>query len=213
VTASDEPARSIEVERKYDVDAETALPDWTRLPGVTAVDAPEPRELDARYLDTADLALARSRVALRRREGGPDAGWHVKISAADGRHEWHWPLDAGPAPEDASDEVVVPDAVAAAVAEWGSGPFLPLARIRNSRTAYALRDAVGAVVAEVVDDRVTALSARAGRTTSWREWEVELGPAAPADAAAFFDAADEIVAAAGGRVAASDSKLARAIGG
>jgi inorganic triphosphatase YgiF len=213
VTAADEPVRSVEVERKYDVDAETVLPDWTRLPGIAAVDAPEPRELDARYLDTADLSLARSRVALRRREGGPDAGWHVKISATDGRHEWHWPLEAGPAPDDATGEVVVPDAVAAAVAEWASGPFLPLARIRNRRTAYALRDADGGLVAEVVDDRVTALSVRTERTTSWREWEVELGPAAPADAAAFFAATDEIVAGAGGRAAASDSKLARAIGG
>jgi hypothetical protein len=86
-----------------------------------------------------------------------------------------------------------------------------LARIRNRRTAYALRDAAGEVIAEVVDDCVRARDERTGAESSWREWEIELGPAAPADHAAFFAAADALVAAVGGRVAASDSKLARAL--
>lgn len=205
-TGSDEPARSIEIERKYDVSADTVLPDWTALPGVASVGAPEARALDARYFDTADAALARARVAVRRREGGPDAGWHVKISAPDGRHEWHWPL--GDAPADGP----VPDAVAGAVAPWASPPFSPIARIRNHRVAYALRDAAGIPLAEVVDDHVTALSVRTGRESSWREWEVEIVGELPApDAAALFAAADALVAAAGGAVAASDSKLARAL--
>lgn len=207
-----EPSRSLEVERTYDVEDDTALPDWTALPGVAAVGDAEVRQLDARYLDTEDLALARARVALRRREGGPDAGWHVKISAADGRHEWHWPLDAAPAPGD-DGVVAVPEDVVGAVARWAAGPFLPLARIRNRRTAYALRDADGALVAEVVDDRVTAVAERRGTQTSWREWEVELGPAAPADTAAFFAAVDGAVRSVGGWPAASDSKLGRAISG
>jgi len=202
-----EPARAVEVEEKYDVDESARLPDWTALPGVAAVGEPERRELDARYLDTDDLALGRARVALRRRTGGPDEGWHVKISAADGKHEWHWPLGA-------SDEV--PDAVVAAIAEWAAPPFTPLARIRNHRTAYALTDADGGLVAEVVDDRVTATAERTGAVQSWREWEVELGPAASADPdwrAAFFAAVTELVVAAGGAPAASGSKLARALGG
>jgi inorganic triphosphatase YgiF len=57
---------SIEVERKYDVEAGTPLPDWQGLPGVVSVDEVELRELDARYLDTADLTLGRAGVALRR---------------------------------------------------------------------------------------------------------------------------------------------------
>ncbi len=205
-----EPSRSVEVERKYDVDGEAAVPDWSGVPGVVTVGEPEIRRLDARYLDTADLALGRARVALRRRSGGPDEGWHVKVSAADGRHEWQWPLD-----DAGADEVRVPDAVTDAVAPWARPPFLPLARVRNTRTAYALRDAEGALVAEFVDDRVTARDERAGRHTAWREWEMELGPAAPADPAgraALFAAVDAAVAAAGGRPAASDSKLARALG-
>lgn len=203
------PTRSVEVERKYDVGDDAALPDWSALPGVVGVGDAELRELDARYFDTDDLALGRARIALRRREGGHDAGWHVKLSGDAGREEWGWPLDASPAPDD------VPAEVRTAVARWASGPFSPLARVRNRRTAYDLTDADGALVAEFVDDRVQALDERSGAETSWREWEVELGPAAPADdvgRAAFFAAVDAAVAAAGGRPAASESKLGRALG-
>lgn len=212
MTEAAEPHRSIEVERKYDVDGGAGLPDWSGLPGVARVGDPEMRELDARYLDTPDAALARARVAVRRRSGGPDAGWHVKVSAPDGRHEWHWPLDDA---DDAQGVPVVPDALISAIAQWASPPFSPLARIRNTRTAYALRDAEGGLVAEFVDDHVRARDERTGRQTRWREWEVELGPAAPSDAAgreALFAAVDAAVGAAGGRPAASDSKLARALG-
>lgn len=199
-----EAAHSVEVERKYDVAADTPLPDWTVLPGIAEVGDPEPRALDARYRDTADLALARAGVAVRRREGGPDAGWHVKITAADGKHEWHWALGADP-------EEGVPAEVSAALSRWAHGPFLPVARIRNARTAYALQDASGALVAEMVDDRVSARNERTGGVDAWREWEVELGPAAPADVDAFFAAVDAVVTAAGGRVSASGSKLARTL--
>ena len=207
-----QPTPSLEIERKYDVDASTPLPDWSELPGVARVDEPEPRELDARYLDTADGHLAGSRTALRRRRGGPDAGWHIKRSTPEGKLETHFPLDEM---TDAEAAPVVPDAVLAALAEIAAPPFIVLARIRNSRTAYALRDAAGGVVAEFVDDRVTATDVRRGVETSWREWELELGPAAPADLAgraALFAAADARVTAAGGRVSASASKLGRALG-
>ncbi|GAA2016279.1 CYTH domain-containing protein [Microbacterium ulmi] len=203
-----EPSRSVEVELKFDVDADTPLPDWTALPGVVGASAPEPRDLDARYLDTNDHALGRAGFALRRRTGGPDAGWHLKGPRGEdgGRVELHWPL---------GDHDGVPDAVAAVVAEIADAPMHPAARIRNARTAYSLLDAEGAVVAEFVDDRVVATDERRGAEQSWREWEFELGPAAPASAgerAALFDAATDAVHAAGGRNAASESKLGRALG-
>jgi len=209
-----EPTRSLEIEQKYDVDADTPLPDWSALPGVAQIGTPEPRELDARYLDTADARLAAARAALRRRTGGPDEGWHLKQVTPAGKLETHWPLEAADAPV-ASAEPIVPDAIVAAIASLAQPPFGVVARIRNARTAYALRDAAGGLVAEFVDDRVVATDVRRGVDTSWREWELELGPAAPADAdeiAAFFAAADALVTAAGGRPAASDSKLARALG-
>lgn len=204
-----EPSRSVEIELKFDVDDDTALPDWTGLPGVASIGAAEPRDLDARYLDTDDLALAHAGYAVRRRSGGPDEGWHIKgpRGAEGGRVELHWPLGE-------TDEI--PDAVAQALASvtTASG-FAPIARIRNARTAYALLDADGGLVAEFVDDRVVATDERAGVDRRWREWEFELGPAAPADSgarAALLAAADAAVRAAGGRAAASDSKLARTLG-
>ncbi len=201
-------AASVEIELKFDVDDETALPDWSGLPGVAEVTGPDHRALDARYLDLADVTLGRAGYAVRRRTGGPDAGWHIKgpRRADGGRLETQWPLGDG----DASD---IPDAVAAAVAEIATGALLPLARIRNDRAAFALRDAAGALLAEFVDDHVRATDERRGITTTWREWEFELGPAVPAAGrAALLAAATAAVERAGGRVAASDSKLGRALG-
>ena len=211
MSAQGEP--SIEVERKYDVADGVAIPDWGSLPGVARVDSPERRELDARYLDTADGALGRALTALRRRTGGPDEGWHIKRVTPEGKHETQWPLDEGAHPS--ADEVQVPDAVVAALEATARPPFGVIARIRNPRTAYALRDVDGGLVAEFVDDRVTALDAQRGVETTWREWELELGPAAPPDLdgrAALFAAADRLVRDAGGEVSASGSKLGRALG-
>lgn len=207
-----EGARTVEVERKYDVDAGTPLPAWTGITGVDAVRPGELRELDARYFDTEDSVLARAGVAVRRRTGGPDAGWHIKgPREGDGRLEIAWPL---------SDDDTIPDAVADTLARWTTAPLTPLARIENSRTAYLLTGPEG-VIAEFVDDRVRATDLRQPDLADnpvqreWREWEVELGPAAPADDAgrdALFAAVEAVVFAAGARAAASDSKLARALG-
>lgn len=213
MSAAPSGSSNVEIESKYDVDDETPLPDWAALPGVTRVGEPEPRDLDARYLDTADADLARAGIAVRRRTGGPDEGWHIKgpVEGA-GRTERQWPLEGDIDPDA---DPVVPEAIQDAVASVAAPPFTPLARVRNHRTAYSLLDAVGNEVAEFVDDRVHARDERRGVESVWREWEVELGPAAPADddaRAAFFAAVDAAVFAAGGRHAASGSKLARALG-
>lgn len=201
-----EPSRTVEVERKYDVDIGTPLPLWTEIPGVEDVTPGEARALDARYFDTVDGVLSRAGVALRRRTGGPDEGWHVKgPRQGDGRLELGWPLGVG-------DEL--PPAVAETVSNWTTAALTPLARIENDRTAYLLTGPDG-VVAEFVDDRVRATDLRQGVQREWREWEMELGPAAPVDEtarAAFFDAVERAVLAAGGHESASGSKLARALG-
>ncbi|GAA3648849.1 CYTH domain-containing protein [Microbacterium marinilacus] len=201
------PSRSVEIERKFDVEAGTPVPDWIGVQGVAAVSAGEERHLDALYLDTDDLALGRAGVALRRRTGGPDAGWHIKGPLVDGgRTELGWPLSDGDA---------VPDEVAAEVARWSTEGLSPLARIVNDRTAYALLDADGGVIAEFVDDHVRATDLRGGATREWHEWEVELGPAASSDPTAresFFAAVADAAHAAGARPAGSSSKLARALG-
>lgn len=203
-----EPVRSVEIELKFDVDGAEAVPDWSGLPGVASVSAPERRELDAAYFDSADAALARAGFALRRRTGGPDEGWHIKgpRGAEGGRVELHWPLGEADA---------VPERALAELAVVAAGPFEPLARIRNSRVVQHLLSDRGEVVAEFADDHVTTRDERDGVERSWREWEIELGPAAPAGAdarAEFLTAVEDAARAAGGRPAASDSKLARALG-
>lgn len=201
-----EPSRTVEVERKYDVDIDTPLPEWTGIPGVDAVTAGEERALDAQYLDTAEGTLSRAGVAVRRRTGGPDAGWHIKgPREGDGRLELGWPL---------GEDEALPDAVASVIARWTTDALTPLARIENARTAYLLTGPAG-VVAEFVDDRVRATDLRQDVRREWREWEMELGPAAPTDQAgreAFFAAVENAIRAAGGRDSASGSKLARALG-
>ncbi|MDR6867782.1 inorganic triphosphatase YgiF [Microbacterium resistens] len=201
-----EPSRTVEVERKYDADPDTPLPLWDGIPGVLTVSSGEERALDARYFDTGDFALARAGMALRRRTGGHDAGWHLKgPRRGDGRVEWGWPL---------GDEEVLPPGLAEEVSRWTADPVVPIARVENARTAYYLSGPDG-VVAEFVDDRVHATDLLRGTRREWREWEMELGAAAPTDLmgrVVFFSAVDRAVHAAGGRPASSASKLGRALG-
>lgn len=220
-SAPEPGAASIEVELAFDVADDAALPEWGGLPGVASVGPAEPRDLDAVYFDTAALDLAHARAALRRRSGGHDAGWHLKTTLAEGRAEHAWPLDDAPDPLEAT----VPEAVRRAVETWfanetGStdasalGTLTPLARVRNARTAYALLGPDGGLVAEVADDRVRAEDLRRGVSQAWREWEFELGPAAPGPGEAreeLMREASALVDRAGGRPSAAGSKLQRAL--
>lgn len=210
---STDPSRTLEVEVTFDVDPSTPVPDWTAVAGIDRVGEPELRELDAVYYDTADYALGRAGYALRRREGGPDAGWHLKgPREGAGRMETGWPLDTGGG---SASVPGVPPEIVAHVGHLVSDPLIVIARIRNTRTAYALTDADGGVVAEMVDDRVRARDEVRGTERAWREWEIEAGPAGPVDSAertAFFEAITIAAHQAGAREASSDSKLARALG-
>ena len=194
--------RSVEIEKKFDVEAGTPIPDWTRVPGVARVSEGEERHLDAGYLDTADARLAKFGVAVRRRVGGHDAGWHIKGPLVNGaRVELGWPL---------TDDV--PAELMAEIAQWTEDRLSPLARIVNDRTAYNLLDENGGVIAEFVNDRVKASDLRRGVDREWCEWEIELGPAAPEDHEAFFAEVERIALEAGATKPSSASKLARAPG-
>ena len=69
------------------------------MPRVGDVTREPRRTLTAVYYDTEDFRLARSRVTLRRRTGGGDSGWHLKLPPvdlnADAREEVVLPLSAG----------------------------------------------------------------------------------------------------------------------
>ncbi|WP_022881755.1 CYTH domain-containing protein [Gryllotalpicola ginsengisoli] len=198
----------VEIERKYDVDEGARMPDLTGLPRVVAADEPNGFDLDATYFDTPELTLADRHVAVRRRVGGHDAGWHIKWPPqAEGRTEQQFPLGGEE----------VPAEVRAALAELvGDAELVPIARIRNHRVATVLRDAAGGALVELADDHVAATDLLHGVERRWQEWEAELLDAGSAgtaaDRAALLDAIEERLVAAGARPASSGSKLARALG-
>jgi CHAD domain-containing protein len=114
-----------EAERKFEVDATFRMPPLTDLPGVASVDGPSVVELEAVYYDSADLRLARRKITLRRRVGGEDEGWHLKLPvSADVRDEIRRPLTAGEAAV-GGDPEVGPGAGAGGTA--ANGPLGPVA--------------------------------------------------------------------------------------
>src|SRR6478672_5164663 len=185
----------VEIERKFEAGPDFVVPGLGDLPGVASVSEPEELELSATYHDTPDLRLLRSRVTLRRRTGGADAGWHVKLPASAGaRLELHQPL--GRAIKRAPAAVLAPVRGLVGTQQVG-----PVATVHTHRVLRRLLDADGRQLAEVADDLVTgtALPTAAGESaviSSWREIEVELADGGPE----LLDAAGEALVAAGARL-------------
>jgi len=197
----------VEIEQKFDVDEDFERPDFGALPGVTAA-APVVHRLAATYFDTQGDRLAANKITLRRRTGGTDEGWHLKLPAADGnRQELHEPLG------DSADEV--PERFASRVAEVTGGRALaPIAQLDTERTVVTLTRDNGRLVAEVADDLVTARrlngtpggpGAGPGEPLRWREVEVEVPEPEPE----LQQAAADLLLAAGARPSGQASKLGR----
>jgi CHAD domain-containing protein len=194
----------LEVERKFDVDPAFAVPDLTGLGA--AVDEPVEHRLEAVYFDTPDLRLMRSRITLRRRTGGSDDGWHLKLPA-DGGGRWERCAPLGRAARRPPRAVTAPVLGILRGADAG-----PVATLRTRRLVTVLRDGDGRVLAEVADDTVTATvpavdAATPDEVRSWREVEVELGTGDEAVLTALGDA----LVAAGARPSESASKVGRAL--
>lgn len=193
-----------ETERKFEVLETTVAPSFDGLASVTRVERSASQQLDAVYFDTPRRDLARHRITLRRRTGGPDAGWHLKLPAGpDTRTEVRVSLANGTTAESAVPESLR-DVVLAIVRDR---PLAPTARINTSRTVEMLYGPDGSAVAEFCDDQVTA-SAAGGDEQRWREWELEL--AAGGDAA-LFDRLTNRLLDAGALPAGHGSKLARVL--
>ncbi|MFT2019419.1 CHAD domain-containing protein [Streptomyces sp. 796.1] len=204
-----------EIERKYEaapgaapIDG-AALAGLAELPGVARVAEQGVSALDATYYDTADQRLAADGVTLRRRTGGSDAGWHLKLPALPGGVR-----RSGGAGDLVRDEVRAPlaDALPAELAALArsrtrAADLLPLVELRTRRTVWHLLDAAGARLAEVSADEVSARRAAGGAAVHWWEVEVELA----AGEAALLDAVAHHLAAHGLRPARTGSKLARAL--
>jgi CHAD domain-containing protein len=194
---------AVEVERTFEVPDGTILPPLGEL--VDGLSMSQPRELvlEAVYFDTPDLALARRGVTLRRRTGGDDAGWHVKLpSTGDARTELRSPLGRATR--------TVPKAVLSPVRGWvRDHSVVPVARVTTRRLERRLVDGSGEVCATFCDDEVHA-ERLVGTPTSqdWREWEVEL---ASGDER-LLDVVGARLLDAGALPSATSSKLRRALG-
>jgi CHAD domain-containing protein len=139
--------------------------------------------LVAAYYDTADLALARRSATLRRREGGADQGWHLKVPVMSGppstdvghrrdRDEIVLPLEAS--------NDVPPRELLDLVAAWTLGVEVQvIARLTTERTVRPLRSLTdGTLIGEWAEDFVTV---HGGNPDEWSspprhtftEWEIE----------------------------------------
>jgi CHAD domain-containing protein len=193
-----------ETETKYDAPADTALPGLEQLPQVAAVRGPEKQRLEAEYYDTDDLRLIRAGITLRRRSGGGDAGWHLKLPAgADTRREIRRPLGGAARP--------VPGELAGVVrAHTRDAPLRLVARITTTRRRLTLLDEAGESLAEVAADDVSAQTMGATTALSrWQEVEVEL----TGGDRRLLGAADKLLRRDGLRPADRAAKLERALSG
>ncbi len=195
-----------EIERKLRVHALFRLPtlagsSW----GVAAVESEPVVHMEATYHDTPDLRLFRWGYTLRRRVGGADEGWHLKVPAGgDARDELQVPLALG-AVGDVPAELR--DIVRALVRR---AELVPVVTLRTERTPHRLLNATGTVVAELVDDTVSILDG--GRVAAvFREIEVE---GVEVDGQTDVSVLDEVVGllVAEGAVLGQVSKAASALG-
>lgn len=190
----------VERELKYDVPEDWVLPDPASLcPDGASVEV-ETVHLHSAYFDTADRDLLRHGVTLRRRTGDADTGWHLKVPAGDARTELRLPADGE----------TVPHELRGLLSALTRGDELRrIASLDTERTINRLVMADGTVLAEIADDRVSALaSGEAAVIQKWREVEVELGDA---DEQLLHESARWLTAA-GAVPSESGSKLARAVG-
>ena len=202
-----------ETERKYESTGSLEVDlvaDVAAAAGCVPPAPPEEFALSAVYYDTTDLRLLRSRLTLRRRRGGSDEGWHLKL----------------PAGADARDEVRVPlgryrnppaRLVTLSRAAHRDATLAPVVELDTVRREWTLCDAGGHAVATVTDDRVTGRTLGEGRdggtgvdtgTREWAEIEVELAEHGTRE---VLDRIEETLSRAGVHRSGSASKLGRVL--
>ena len=207
-----------EIERKYE-SAEPLGPDLVaalaEAAGCVPPTAPPAQfDLSAVYYDTTDLRLIRSRLTLRRRRGGSDAGWHLKLPAG------------GASDSGDRDEVRLPlgryrkppaELVALSRAAHRNAALAPVAELDTVRREWTLCEPDGHAVATVTDDRVTARTLVPGPDGGtgvdtdprhWAEIEVELAEHGTPE---VLDRIEEALGRAGVHRSGSASKLGRVL--
>ncbi|MET9599773.1 CYTH and CHAD domain-containing protein [Streptomyces sp. NPDC006459] len=190
-----------EIERKFEFSkaksARRGVPDLTGTAAIAAVSDQGTVDLDAVYYDTPDQRLAADGLTLRRRTGGADEGWHLKLPVSPGVRD-----EIGASLSD-----TVPPSLAALVRSRVRGAGLrPQVRLVSSRRVSHLLDAEGALLAELSTDEV--LAERGDTTAAWTEVEVELADGVDPE---LLDAVEKTFRKAGLKVSDAPSKLARAL--
>jgi CHAD domain-containing protein len=191
----------LEREEKFEVDRNWELPDVAELVPEGGRVIEVVHHLESTYFDTAERRLLEFGVTLRRRVGGGETGWQLKVPAGSARTEL----------QSKSTRPTIPKDLSGAVAGLrGDRELLPVASVSTTRTARRVVDADGEVLFEIADDDVATTTLGEGAVTrAWREVEVELGPSGRkktlAKVAAWLQAA-------GARPSRSATKLGRALG-
>jgi len=190
-----------EQEDKFEVDSDWVMPQLTDLLGDGGRLDQEVRKLDNTYFDTPGAALRLFGITLRRRVGGSETGWQLKVPSGTARTE----LQSG------SRAKTLPRAFAKAVEGLLAGEGLdPVARIVTTGTAYRLLSAGGELVLEIADDQVQSGPPDGESTLHlWREVEVELGPAGEKK---DLKRARKVLQDAGAAPSTTPNKLDRALG-
>lgn len=192
-----------EIELKLEVPARFRIPSLSgAAEGLGEVVKQPTLRLIAEYYDTADLRLARNRITLRRRTGGGDDGWHLKLP------------DAGEATRDEVQlPLTSPGHPPAAISQLALGitrgaDLIPVATLRTERRPSLVCDEQGVAIAELTDDRV-AVSIGGKVVRRFRELEVE---AAEGRAANDLEPIVIALLAAGATRSGFASKAVRALG-
>jgi CHAD domain-containing protein len=186
-----------------------------RLPMVARQEPVEAEVLDAVYFDTEFFDLLRRGVTLRRRAGGHDPGWHLKVPDGHGsRREYARPLADGRTHDS------VPEVLERLACPFTRGRRLrPVAHLLTHRHRTLWVDDEGRELAELAGDHVAARLFEPGRLVSsvaaavpaelitWEETEVELS----GGDTSLLDAAARELSRQGLRASAGGVKLARAL--
>ncbi len=190
-----------EREDKFDVSPGFVVPELVDLVPEGGWIETATYQLNNTYYDTADGDLGQARLTLRKRVGGPDAGWHLKIPAGDARTEIHSKSRLRTVPKSLSDLVR---------GVTRGHELTAIASLQTSRDVLRLLTAHGQLLAEIADDQVESSTMGAESSLrSWREVEVELGSSG--DEALLTSIGDRLVEW-GATRSTSVSKLQRALG-
>ena len=199
----------METERKYQLDEQTVLPSWSGVKGVADTVGPTEHVLEATYFDTPGLRLAAAGVTLRRRRGGSDSGWHLKLPVAAGTRE---EIRVGFARGEGRRRNPQPpqellDLVRALTRDE---PVEQVAELSTVRRMWRLADGQGRDLVEIVDDHVTGTTMGAAtETVTWREVEIELADRGDTD---LLDRLERRLTKTGIDRSDAPSKLARLLG-